>query len=100
MERKVLIAGTHDFSKLFYSYSFGRATVRGYQPSPHYDPKGRLTATSTNPWERPSQEFRYNNLREKNKLPLPSFCAGQKEKQIVVDKKITKRSRDREWELR
>lgn len=100
MEKNIFIAGIHDFSKLIYSYSLGRETVRAYQPSPHCDPKGRPTVTSTNPWERPSQEFRYNNLREKNKLPLPLLCAGQKEKQIVVDKKITGLSRDREWELR
>lgn len=74
--------------------------VIGYQPSPHYDLKARTTVTSTNSWERPSQEFRYNNLREKNKLPLPLVYPAQKEKQIVVDKKITGCSRDREWELR
>lgn len=86
MKKNILIAGIHDFSKLSYSYSFARETGRGYQPSPHYDLKGRPTATSTNPWERPSQEFGYNNLREKNKLPLPLLCPAQKEKQIVVDK--------------
>lgn len=48
----------------------------------------------------PVKSSNTTNLREKNKLPLPLLCAGQKEKQIVADKKITGCSRDREWELR
>lgn len=60
--------------------------------------KGSLAPTLGNTLEHEVwiQQFQ----RKKNKLPLPLLWAGQKEKQIVVDKKITGRSRDREWELR
>lgn len=61
--------------------------------------KGSLAPTLENTLKH--QEFGYNNFRgKKNKLPLPLLWAGQKEKQIVVDKMITGHSRDREWELR